>query len=156
MRKFILFNLYIVASFIFVHAQKSAIVVPTNPAFIWAVDDYVLSQKKGEHPMPDVKPEYEHGKQALYDYFAEENFDSDKTFTISIGFLVNSKGQAGNFEVLTKHSPENQQIVEEVLAITKYLPSFWLPAKVNGRYVDCYQVLNIMVHNGDVVKVGLK
>lgn len=143
-------------SLAFVSAQQSAPFAACNPKAVCAVDDFMLAQAKGKMTLPDVKPEYETGNTGLMAYFAENEYPSSQPFTVSIGFLINCKAQAGNHQILTKHSVENQFLAELILAQVKEIPSKWMPGKIKGRFVDCYEVIQIMIQDGKVVKVGLK
>lgn len=151
-----LFSLAFLFSLSFAVAQQATPFAACNPKAVCAVDDFMLTQAKGKMTLPDVKPEYETGNTGLLAYFAENEYPSSQPFTVSIGFLINCKAQAGNYQILTKHSVENQFLAELILAQVKEIPSKWMPGKVKNRFVDCYEVLQIMIQEGKVVKVGLK
>lgn len=151
-----LFSFIFLFLFSFVSAQQTVSFSACNPKAICAVDDFMLAQAKGKMTLPDVKPEYETGNTGLLAHFSENEYPSSQPFTVSIGFLINCKAQAGNYQILTKHSAENQFLAELILAQVQEIPSKWMPGKAKGRFVDCYEVLQIMIQEGKVVKVGLK
>ena len=131
-----------------------------NPKAVFAVDDYVLSQKIGKKPMPEVKPEYEGGIMALKDSIQARISDlpeeENQTFLMNVSFIVNCKGQASGFELLSKHEGMQTMYSQRSLEALQGLSAKWLPAKSKGRFIDCYGVVILSFYQGKLLKVALK
>ncbi|MBX7241393.1 MAG: hypothetical protein K1X92_06560 [Bacteroidia bacterium] len=131
-----------------------------NPKAVFAVDDYLLSQKVGKKTLPEVKPEYEGGTKFLTEFVQSKLSDlpeeQNQTFFASIAFSLNCKGQASAFELLGKHEGIETMYCERALEAIQELPSKWLPAKSKGRFIDCYGVLILSFYQGKLIKVALK
>ena len=124
---------------------------------VYSVDkEFLLKEKVGELPVADNNPEFEGGIEALKIYFAEnpliDNKAKDLMFRVSIGFVVNCKGETGNFQILTKGKGELETFANQVLERVNNMPQNWKPAKKNGKVVDCYQVLSFTIVGGQLDK----
>jgi len=124
---------------------------------VYSVDkEFLLREKVGELPIADNNPEFEGGIEALKSYFAENPLTDTKVkdlvFRVSIGFVVNCKGETGNFQILTKGKGELETFANQVLERVNNMPQNWKPAKKNGEVVDCYQVLSFTVIGGQLDK----
>lgn len=131
-----------------------------NSKAVFAVDDYALSQKTGKKPLPEVKPEYDGGTKFLTEFVQEKlndlPEDPNQTFFVNICFSLNCKGQASNFELLSKHEGIETMYSERALEAVQQLPSKWLPAKSKSRFIDCYGVIILSFYQGKLIKVALK
>jgi len=119
-------------------------------------NEILLKEKVGELPIAGNNPEFEGGIEALKSYFAEnpltDNKAKDLVFRVSIGFVVNCKGEAGNFQILTRGKGDLETFANQVLDRVNNMPQNWKPAKKNGEVVDCYQVLSFTVAGGQLDK----
>ncbi len=152
-----LFSALFFIHFVCIFAQSPETITACNPNGIFAVDDSALSQVKGTLPLPDVNPEYYAGIQELFSHFRANEYSlNPQPFTVKIGVLVNCRVQAGNYEILTKHSKETQATANTILEQVAKWATVWRPGKSHGRFVDCYQVVEVLIQDGKVVKVGVK
>lgn len=138
-------------------AEKIKKTTPCNES-IWAVDDFLLEEKLGlSLDVPTTSPSYEKGLEALKAYFAEHPLIDPKLegsmFLVSIGFVVNCKGEAGEFMILTKGRGPLATYSNQILGIVNDMPQAWKPAINNGEAVDSYQVLSFTVLSGKLDKV---
>lgn len=151
------FLTFFLCQFAFIFGQTPATFAPCNKKTVFAVDDYFLSQAKGKLPAPDVKPEYSGGSTELFNYFSANEYPlNPQPFTVTVAVLINCKAQAGNYEILTKHSEATKIAADAVMEQVAKLPALWQPGKSHGRFVDCYQVVQVLIQDGKVVKMGLK
>jgi len=128
---------------------------------VYSVDkESLLKDKVGELPFADNNPEFEGGIEALKNYFAEHPLTNsrakDLIFRVAIGFVVNCKGEAGNFQIITRGQGELETFANQVLEIVNNMPQNWKPAKKKGEAVDCYQVLSFTVSGGQLDKVSYR
>lgn len=130
------------------------------PNGTYSVDDYILSQRVGKRPQPDVKPEYEGGVAAIKAFFQSRPLKLEDApagdFTVALGFLVNCKGVTGNVQVLSQNELENNPLVHTLMEWIPQMPKPWMPGKYKGRFIDCWQVMRIEVKNGRVENVSIK
>jgi hypothetical protein len=64
--------------------------------------------------------------------------------------------KAGNFVIVTKGRRDLGTYANQVLAIVNRMPQNWQPATVDGKPVDCYQVLNFSPTSGRLDSVTYK
>jgi hypothetical protein len=123
---------------------------------IYIVEDAILKETFGEAPGPSQNPSYKGGAGELKKYFAANPLTDENAkqviFRVSIAFLVSCEGKAGDFEIITKGKGELTTYANQVLAIVNRMPQKWEPAKVDGKPVDCYQVLSFTVSEGQLNK----
>lgn len=131
-----------------------------NPKAVFAVDDYVLSQKVGKKPLPEVKPEYEGGTKGITAWvqaqLSDLPEDENQTFYVNIGFSLNCKGEANGFQLLSVHEGIETMYSERAREAVASLPQKWLPAKSKSRFVDCYGVIILSFYRGKLLKAALK
>ena len=118
-----------------------------NPDTIYSVDYFLLVEKGGIRRNKSYKPPYfEGGIEALAPYFSDKELKDRRaehlSFPVSIGFIVNCKGEAGNFQLLTKGQDAILELSEQVLDIVKRMPQQWKPATINDQPVDSYQAIS--------------
>ena len=106
---------------------------------------------------PKEKPEYKGEWWRLVKYYNNNAFDKKRTkdmvFRVSIGFIVNCEGKAGEFKLLSEHEDKELTLAREILRLTRHLPMDWEPAKKKGKSVDCWYVITFTVHNGDFTTI---
>lgn len=133
-----------------------------NNNSIFAVDNYLLetiiSEKSKE---PKKSPEFsENGVTDIKNIFEKKSLatdDADNTvFRSHIAFIVNCKGEVGNFQILSKNENNIHLLEEKLLLIVKANLTTWIPAVYKGENVDCYQVLVFTVLNGNITNVFYK
>jgi len=123
----------------------------------YTVDDWVLRKKVGmDLNIPDCNPSYNGGVDELKNFFrANAIEDSIYLFRTAISFVVNCKGQIGDFQFLHEGKVESRQ--EQVLAVVKKMPRKWKPAiSKEGNPVDSYQIIIITTKSSKIIDVEYK
>lgn len=127
---------------------------------IYSVNDFLVKEKIGEKPNPGTNPTYTGGLDELKKYFIANPLTDERVkesvFRVSVAFVVTCEGQVGNFEIVTKGKGDLATYANQVLAIVNSMPQNWKSAIVDGKPVDCYQVLSFTVVNGQLDKVSYK
>lgn len=122
--------------------------------------EFLLEEKIGEIPEPDTNPTFEGGVEELKKYFADRPLTDERIketiFRVSIAFIVNCNGNAGNFMIITKGKGLAETFANQVLERVNKMPQNWKPAIKNGEKVDCYQVLSFTITNGQLDKVSYR
>ena len=124
----------------------------------YAVEDGMLQESLGgRNSKPDKAPDFTGGIDELKKYFVANPLTDKKAkqliFRVSILFLVNCEGKAGNFQIITQGRGDLATYANQVLSIVNKMPQNWKPATKGGKAVDCYQVASFTVMEGalDVV-----
>lgn len=124
---------------------------------MYSVDDFLVKEKFGEMAKPLTNPTFTGGLDELKKYFAANPLTDEKAkqmmFRVSIAFVVTCDGKAGNYVIVTKGRGDLATYANQVLAIVNKMPQNWQPATVDGKPVDCYQVLNFSPISGQLDKV---
>jgi hypothetical protein len=127
---------------------------------IYSVDDFLVKEKFGELAKPTTNPTFTGGLDELKKYFSANPLTDEKAkqmiFRVSIAFLVTCDGKVGNFVIVTKGKGDLATYANQVLAIVNKMPQNWQPATVDGKPVDCYQVLNFSPTSGQLDKVSYR
>ena len=127
---------------------------------IYAVEDFLVKEKIGEKPKPTTSPTFTGGLDDLKKYFVANPLTDEKAaqmiFRVSIAFIVNCEGKAGNFVIVTKGKGDLATYANQVLAIVNKMPQNWQPATVDGKPVDCYQVLSFSPYQGQLDNVSYR
>jgi len=127
---------------------------------IYSVDDFLVKEKYGEKPKPITNPTFSGGLDELKKFFTANSLTDEKAsqmiFRVSIAFVVTCDGKAGNFEIVTKGKGDLETYANQVLAIVNKMPQNWQPATIDGKSVDCYQVLSITATSGQLAKVSYR
>jgi hypothetical protein len=127
---------------------------------MYSVDDFLVKEKFGENAKPTTNPTFTGGLDELKKYFIAHPLTDEKAtqmvFRVSIAFLVNCDGKAGNFVIVTKGKGDLATYANQVLAIVNKMPQNWQPATVDGKLVDCYQVLSFTAASGQLDKVSYR
>lgn len=132
-----------------------------NEAGVWSVEDKQLAEAVGNFKAPKKTPEYDGGKTALRNWFLNQPLTDerakDRLFRVRIGFMVNCKGEAGRWQVISKGKGELFEFANMVLDIVKTMPQKWSSAQDRkGNKVDCWQVLEFTVSNGRLTNANYK
>jgi hypothetical protein len=132
-----------------------------NEAGVWSVEDKQLAEAVGNFKAPKKTPEYEGGKTALRNWFLNQPLTAerakDRLFRVRIGFMVNCKGEAGRWQVISRGKGELFVFANMVLDIVKTMPQKWSSAQdKKGNKVDCWQVLEFTVSNGRLTNANYK
>lgn len=124
---------------------------------LYSVNDILLKQKLGDQQLPEQNPKYEGGLEGLRSFFGKNNLADNRAqsivFRVHIGFVVNCRGEAGNFEIISEGKGDLKDLGEQVLKVAKQIPGKWTPASTKGNNVDCNQVLSFTVASGKLDKV---
>ena len=114
-----LFFLVIFSQYCF--AQSSKPFKTCSKTINYTVDDWVLRKKVGMNlNIPLSNPRYKGGVKELTKYFAANPLNNSETlFRTFIGFVVNCKGQVGDFQILSDGKGELLTLSEQVLEIVK-------------------------------------
>lgn len=127
---------------------------------IYSVDDFLLKEKFGDLTKPTTNPTFTGGLDELKKYFITNPLTDEKAtqmiFRVSIAFVVTCDGKAGNFVIVTKGKGDLATYANQVLAIVNKMPQNWQPATVDGKPVDCYQVLSFTAASGQLDKVSYR
>lgn len=122
--------------------------------------EFLLKEKIGEKPEPDTNPAFDGGLEELKKYFADKPLTDervkDAVFRVSIGFVVDCNGKAGNFMIITKGKGLAETFANQVLERVNKMPQHWNAATKNGEKIDCYQVLSFTVTGGLLDKVAYR
>lgn len=127
---------------------------------IYSVDDFLVKEKFGDNAKLATNPTFTGGLDELKKYFVANPLTDEKAtqmvFRVSIAFLVTCEGKAGNFVIVTKGKGDLATYANQLLAIVNNMPQNWRPATVDGKAVDCYQVLSFTVASGQLDKVSYR
>lgn len=127
---------------------------------MYSVDDFLVKEKFGEIAKPTTNPTFMGGLDELKKYFAANPLTDEKAkqmmFRVSIAFVVTCDGKAGNFVIVTKGRGDLATYANQVLAIVNKMPQNWQPATVDGKPVDCYQVLSFSPTSGQIDRVSYR
>lgn len=144
--KIFLFFFVIFSQYCFAQSQKTF--KPCSKTINYTVDDWMLRKKVGmDLTIPLSNPRYVGGVEELTKYFAANPInDSDYGFRTFIGFVVNCKGEVGNFQIVSEGRGD---LREQVLEKVKKMPQKWKPAiSKEGKPVDSYQIIILTLAKG--------
>jgi hypothetical protein len=131
-----------------------------NMQIQYAVVESLLKEKIGELPEPELSPKYKDGVDALKKYFKERpltiNNDAYALFRVTIAFVVDCNGKAGNFFIISKGTGIVETYANQIVERVNKMPQKWQPAMKNGKAVDCYQTLSFIVMDGKLDNVAYK
>lgn len=109
-----------------------------SPEKIYATNDYLYGESFfKEYEKVKKFPEYPGGLDGIQKFFDENvKLSGEATSIVAryhVTFIVNCKGETGNFELKSKPFPGH----EEILNACRKMP-LWKPTEVKGEKVDCY------------------
>ena len=121
----------------------------------------ILKSQVGQNLVKsDINPLFKGGLDELKKYFTLHALTDTRAkeivFRVHIGFLVNCKGQAGNFQIISKGKGHLQDLAQQVLTIVKDMPQNWQPATADNKTVDSYQILSFTIAGGALDKVSYR
>ncbi|WP_255037988.1 energy transducer TonB, partial [Lacihabitans soyangensis] len=145
---------------VIVFPADSIVKVTACSQTVYSVDDFLVKEKFGEIAKPTTNPTFTGGLDELKKYFVANPLTDAKAtqmmFRVSIAFLVTCDGKAGNFVIVTKGKGDLATYANQVLAIVNRMPQKWQPATVDGKAIDCYQVLSFTATTGQLDKVSYR
>ena len=132
-----------------------------DPANVFAVSDRQLLEAVGDLKQPKKLPTYSSGINGLRAYFSARTLTDprakDRLFRVRIGFLINCKGEAGQWQLINNNRGELNEFANMVLDIVKKMPNKWTPATDRkGNPVDCWQILEFTISNGSLTNANYK
>jgi hypothetical protein len=140
--------------------SDSIVKVTACSQIIYSVDDFLVKEKFGELTKPTTNPIFTGGIDELKKYFTANPLTDEKAkqmiFRVSIAFVVTCEGKVGNFVIVTKGKGDLATYANQILAIVNRMPQNWQPATVDGKSVDCYQVLNFSPTSGQLDNVSYR
>lgn len=127
---------------------------------IYSVDNSFVKEKFGNLTKPTTNPTFTGGLDELKKYFIANPLTDEKVkqmiFIVSIAFVVTCEGKAGNYVIVTEGKDDLETYANQVLAIVNKMPQNWQPAAVDGKPVDCYQVLSFTLSSGQLYNVSYR
>lgn len=140
----------------FMDDEQSAVVSafsPCDPSMVYSVDDKQLVESVGDFKHPKNNPSYQGGKSTFRSWFLNnpliDERAKDRLFRVRLAFLVNCKGEVGEWQVISKGKGELYEFANIVLELVKTMPHNWNPATDRkGNPVDCWQIMEFTVSNG--------
>ena len=128
---------------------------------VFSVEDKQLWNFVGKLKTPKKNPTYTDDIGKLRTWLQNKPLTDERAkerlFRVRIGFLVNCKGEAGQWQILNRGKGELNEFAEMVLDIVKELPQRWVAAEdKKGNKVDCWQLLEFTVSNGTFINVNYK
>lgn len=126
---------------------------PCNQSLIYSVDDKQLAEAVGDFKHPKKNPAYQGDKSAFRNWFLNNPLTDERAknrlFRVRLAFLVNCKGEVGQWQVISKGKGELHEFANIVLQLVKTMPHNWNPATDRkGNPVDCWQIMEFTVSNG--------
>lgn len=124
-----------------------------NPSTVYSVDDKQLSEAVGDFKHPKKNPAYDGGKSVFRSWFVNHSLTDervkDRLFRVRLAFMVNCKGEVGQWRVINKSKGELYEFANIVMELVKTMPHNWAPATDRkGNPVDCWQIMEFTVSNG--------
>ncbi|PKP47026.1 MAG: hypothetical protein CVT94_12790 [Bacteroidetes bacterium HGW-Bacteroidetes-11] len=145
---------------VIVFPADSIVKVTACSQTLYSVDDFLVKEKFGIINKPAINPTFMGGPDELKKYFVANPLTDEKAtqmiFRVSIAFMVTCDGNAGNFVIVTKGKGDMATYANQVLAIVNKMPQKWQPATVDGKAVDCYQVLSFSPTGGQLDNVSYR
>ena len=121
----------------------------------YTVDDLVFRKKVGmDLTIPLSNSQFRGGVEQLKKYFLANSFPDYNEFRTFISFVVNCKGEVGDFNIM---SDGRGAAVEKVFEIVKKMPKRWKPAiSKDGKPVDSYQIIYCTLSQGKFTSIYYK
>ena len=138
-------------------AQKPKPFKTCAKSITYTVDDWELRKKVGmDLTLPMTNPSYIGGNKELLKFFkANPIQDSDYIFRTFIYFVVNCKGELGDFKFLNYENADESR--KQLFEIVKNMPWKWKPAmSKDGKPVDSYQIIKLTTKGGETIDVYYK
>ena len=110
--------------------------------------------------IPVSNPNYVGGIEELKKFFKANSIDdSIYIFRTFISFVVNCKGQIGNFQIMSDDAGDAQRkkALNQILDIVKKMPRKWKPAiSKEGKPIDSYQIIKLTIRGNKIIEVEYK
>lgn len=138
-------------------AQKQKTFKTCANKITYTVDDWELRKKVGlDLNLPSSNPEYIGGTEELMKFFKGNPIDdSNYAFRTFIYFVINCKGELGDFKLLNDAHTDVSR--KQLLEIAKKMPRKWKPAvSKEGKPVDSYQVIKLTNAGSNITDVQYK
>ena len=138
-------------------AQKQKTFKTCAKNVTYTVDDWELRKKVGmDLELPSSNPEYIGGTKELTKFFNGNQIeDSNYAFRTFIYFVINCKGELGEFKLLNGEDSDVSR--KQLLEIAKKMPRKWKPAvSKEGKPVDSYQIIKLTNTGSKVTDVQYK
>jgi hypothetical protein len=128
---------------------------------VWSVEDKLLAEAIGNYKKPKKGPTYKGDKATMRSWFLTHPLTDERAksrlFRVHIAFMVNCKGEVGQWQVISKGKGELFEFANMVLDLVKTMPQNWIPATdKKGNPVDCWQKLEFTVSNGVLTNADYK
>ena len=138
-------------------AQKQKTFKTCANKITYTVDDWELRKKVGmDLNLPASNPEYIGGTKELTKFFNGNQIeDSNYVFRTFIYFVINCKGELGDFKLLKGEDLDVSR--KQLLEIAKKMPRKWKPAvSKEGKPVDSYQIIKLTNAGSKITDVQYK
>lgn len=139
----------------------SSAFAPCDASAIYSVDDKQLAEAVGNFKQPKNNPTYKGDKATFRTWFLNNPLTDprakDRLFRVRLAFMVNCKGEVGQWRVISKGKGELFEFANIVLELVKTMPHNWNPATDRkGNPVDCWQIMEFTVSNGVLTNANYK
>ena len=120
---------------------------------IYSVDDKQLAESVGDYKHPKKNPTYWGDKPTFRSWFLNNPLTDERAknrlFRVRLAFMVNCKGEVGQWRIISKGKGELYEFANTVLELVKTMPHKWSPATDRkGNPVDCWQIMEFTVSDG--------
>ncbi len=128
---------------------------------IYTVQHQMLQKNLGEDvPITYVGPKYKKGlvgiKEHLSPLFTEKKI-GEFIVQIYISFVVNCQGKANNFKIINELNNSNtKDFATSIIKQLEALPKNWEPASKYNAKIDSYQVLELVIVQGNIQNIQYK
>ena len=134
---------------------------PCNPDAVYSVDDKQLAEAVGSYRQPKKSPSYQGGLSTFRNWFLKNPLTDERAknrlFRVRLAFMVNCKGEVGQWQVISKGKGELYEFANIVLDLVKTMPHNWDPATDRkGNPVDCWQIMEFTVSDGILTNANYK
>ncbi len=126
-----------------------------DPEHVYRCDHWGASDRYKELPVAAVFPAWTEGDDALQSWFDSHPLTDPRAkemmFRTILLFKVNCRGEASEWAIASKGKGVLFELSNQVLEIAQQLPNGWTPATdADGKAVDCWQVLQFNVNEGNL------
>lgn len=150
---------------VYIFPSDSVLKVESCYEKVYATNNLLWNDKIGDYPHPMYDCSFRGGFGLLQDYFDEHPLKDESlkglVFRVTIKFLVNCKGEAGNFEIISDVRGEMKSYANQVLAVVNGMPQRWEHTSEwddsnDSKFpspVDCICVLQLEVSSGKIKRL---
>lgn len=126
-----------------------------NPEHMYRCDHWGAGDRYKELPVATTFPSWTDGDESLQSWFDNHPLTDPRAkemmFRTVLLFKVNCRGEASEWAIASKGKGVLFELSNQVLEVAKQLPNGWTPATdENGKTVDCWQVLQFNVNEGNL------